>query len=141
MFSKRTRKGCFTCPRRLQNQLCGSGCWCVLVPARPGRWSREGMWVQLPGGLFFHIMFQSIRESCQILHGLEKLYAKMPRVELSKKQLRVGPNKIGFACAKTTNYQMKCQRLCMWRLCMQKGCDRHCSYVRQGVQQSFMCFC
>ena len=51
---------------------------------------------------------QSIREGCQTLHRLERLYAKMPRVELSKKQLRIGPNKIGFACAKTTNYQMKC---------------------------------
>lgn len=49
-----------------------------------------------------------------MLHGLERLYAKMPRVQLYKKQLRIGPNKIGFSCAKMTNYQMKCQRLCTW---------------------------
>lgn len=35
-------------------------------------------------------------------------------VMLSKRQLRIGPNKSVFTCAKTTYYQMKCQRLCMW---------------------------
>jgi len=51
---------------------------------------------------------QSIREGCQTLHGLERLYAKMPRAAEHR------TNKIEFACAKPTNYQMKCQRLCMW---------------------------
>lgn len=79
---------------------------------------------------------QSIREGCQMLDVLERLYAKMPRVDLSKKQPGLGPNKVRFACAKTTNHQRKCQKLCVWQCC-----DRHCSYVRQGVQQSFVFLC
>lgn len=49
---------------------------------------------------------QSIREGRQTLRRLERLYAKMPRVELSKKRLRTGPNKTVFSCAKPTNYQI-----------------------------------
>lgn len=91
----------------------------VLVPGRPRRWGWKACgcsYLEVPGPALRFRQGECIQECFQTWHAPKRLNEIMPRVELSEiwKQLRRGPNEIGFACAKTTNYQMKCQRLCMW---------------------------